>query len=171
MTIQQSLSLTPFLLLLELVLLLAVLFVVVRDVGVGRLVVMSIVRRRRFAGAIQPGELGGADFLGAGRAGHAPGVLGPALLRRAAAGGQEALGHGCSGLNAPLVGASPLHRCCSGQKHVIMTQLKLESDGCPDYFTPSRSLMLYLHEQHESGERYIMFLLFLGCLFYRVMIK
>lgn len=113
--------LTPFLLLLELVLLLAVLFVIVGDVGVGRLVVMSIVRRRWFPGAVQPGEFGGADFLRARGAGHAPGVLGPALLCGAATGGQEALGHGCFGLITPLIHTSPLHHTCSGQKYKILT--------------------------------------------------
>lgn len=102
--------LTPFLLLLELVLLLAVLFVIVRDVCIWRLVVMAIVRRRRLAGAIQPRKLGGADLLRAGGASHAPWVLSPALLSRAAAGGQEALSHGCSALITPLAGGtSPLH--------------------------------------------------------------
>lgn len=90
--------LTSFLLLLELVLLLAVLFVIIRDVGVWRLVVMAIVRRRWFPGTVQARELCGTDLLGAGGASHTPRVLRPALLSGAAAGGQEALSHGCCSL-------------------------------------------------------------------------
>lgn len=135
--------LTPFLLLLELVLLLAVLFVIVGDVGVGRLVVMSIVRRRWFPGAVQPGEFGGADFLRARGAGHAPGVLGPALLCGAATGGQEALGHGCFGLITPLIHTSPLHHTCSGQKYNILTQTSV-STHCSKIFSTKTSVIVHL---------------------------
>lgn len=83
---------------------------------------MSIVRGRLFASTIQTGELGGADLLRAGGAGHANRVLRPALLCRAAAGGQEALGHGCGGFLTALTGSSPLHHTCSEQKHVGYTR-------------------------------------------------
>lgn len=141
--VSQKKHLTPFLLLLELVLLLAVLFVIVGDVGVGRLVVMSIVRRRWFPGAVQPGEFGGADFLRARGAGHAPGVLGPALLCGAATGGQEALGHGCFGLITPLIHTSPLHHTCSGQKYKILTQTSV-STHCSKIFSTKTSVIVHL---------------------------
>lgn len=75
---------------------------------------MSIVRRRRLARAVQARELGGADLLGTRGAGHASGVIGPALLCRAAAGRQEALGHVWSGRIAPLTDTSRPHRTCIG---------------------------------------------------------
>ena len=128
-----GLFLTPFLLLLELVLLLAVFFVIVRHISVRCLMVMTIVRRWRLAGAIQPRELGGTDLLRAGGACHAPWVLSPALLCRAAAGGQEALSHGCSALITPLAaGTSPLHHTCSRQKlDNNSTQASIrQSPGC-----------------------------------------
>lgn len=75
--------------------------------------VMAVMRWGWFASAVQPRELGGADFLRAWGAGHAPWVFSPALLSGAAAGGQEALGHGCPDLITPLTGTSPLHHTCS----------------------------------------------------------
>lgn len=110
-----AIKLTSFLLLLKLVLLFAVLFVIIRDVGVWGLVMMAIVRWRRLPCAIQAGELCGTDLLRARGAGHAPLVLSPALLSRAAAGGQEALSHGCSSRVAPPTCSSPHHHNCSKQ--------------------------------------------------------
>lgn len=115
--------LTSFLLLLELILLFVVLFVIVWHVRVRCLMVMTIVWWWWLAGAVQPWKLGGTDFLGAGGASHAPWVLSPALLCRAAAGGQEALSHGWCPLIKPLAaGTSPLHHTCSRQTCKILTQ-------------------------------------------------
>ena len=124
--------LTFLLLLLELVLLLAVLLVILRQVGVGRLVVVvvvvSVVRRRGLARAVQPGELGGADLLGAGSSGSTPRVLRPPLLRGAAAGGQEALCHGCSALLRPLA-AGGITSHLPGTTHAMDKEGQCSRDG------------------------------------------
>ena len=87
---------------------------------------VAIVRWRRFTGAIQPRELGGADLFGTGGARHAPWMLSPALLRGAAAGGQEALGHGYGGLITLLAkGTSPLHHTCREKKGKILDSMQM----------------------------------------------
>lgn len=111
--------LTPLLFFLKLVLLLAVLFVIIWDVGIRCLVMVAIVRWWRFTSAVQPWKLGRADFLRARATCHTPWVFSPALLSRtAAAGGQEALSHGCCGLVTALAAwTSPLHHTCSTSKY------------------------------------------------------
>lgn len=104
--------LTSFLLLFELVLLLAVLFVLIWNIGIWYFVVMAIVWWWWFPSAIQAREFCGTDLLRAGGSGHAPWVLSPALLSRTAARGHEALSHGCSGLVTPLTSTSPLLPIC-----------------------------------------------------------
>ena len=80
---------------------------------------VTVVRRRGLARAVQSGKLGGADLLGAGGAGGTPWVLRPPLLRGAAAGGQEALCHGCSALLRPLA-AGGITSHLPGTTHTAM---------------------------------------------------
>lgn len=56
----------------------------------------AVMGRRGLASAVQSGKLGRADLLRAGGSGKTTAMLHPAVLTRAAGGGQEALSHSAS---------------------------------------------------------------------------
>ncbi len=116
--------LTAFLLLLKLVLLLVVLLFVIGH-RVGRLVVVSVVRGWGVARTVQAWELNGADLFRARGTSHAPGMLRPPLLRRAAIGWQEALRHLCAALLLAPHSTMPWDWLLA----LIMRQLSMSLEG------------------------------------------
>lgn len=87
-------ALTPFFLFLKFSFFLPMVLLIIRHY-IGRLV-EAVMGRRGLARAVQSRKLSGADLLRAGGAGEPTAMLHPAVLTRAAGGGQEALGHAAS---------------------------------------------------------------------------
>ncbi len=92
---------------------------------VGRLVVVSVVRGWRVARTVQAWELNGADLFRARGTSHAPGMLRPPLLRRAAIGWQEALRHLCAALLLAPHSTMPWDWLLA----LIMRQLSMSPEG------------------------------------------